>query len=949
VKITRARTERVRWPIEATGAARGRTERAAILLEIVTDTGHIGLGEAAPLETSLSPTSNATMESLDAAAAALAAFCARVPFDVATDAIGALALFSADIASPSARMAVETALLDAQARVTGVPVASLLRATASSVECAVVVDDPAAARRAILDGARTLKIKVGPSGDVERVLAIHRAAPDATLRLDANRSWPRDRVLTYLRALAELPIEYVEEPCVDSIALLAEPLPLSIALDESLAAFTRGDKSLAAVARDDESRAAVARIDESARSAAHHPSLAEQRPAGAPPAGPSRAPRGTVAPPSRADLARALASPNLAALVIKPTVVGGITAARALAAEARAAGKRAVITHALEGPIGTAACAALALSLADATVAAGLAPHGALAAWPVTLPYLGASKLHANLEPGLGLERATPLPTRLDAAPRIVDLADHLARVCERVAQPNDVAVVTPARSLRFEELAGSESGHILVRTLGESARASLNDDGGAAAANTAAESWSTAAANTASTSWNTAAASADSAAAANTASTSSNTASASNAAAAANTTAANIAAPSPPVSTSHAAPSSNTAFDFADIPHVALRAVLARPTLDTIRIIHAALAAKTPIALVHPRLSGEEIARQQSVIEQARVPADTAFVLFTSGSTGIARGVVLSHAAIEAAAAASWQHLGARSTDRWLLALPMAHAGGLNVVVRCRAARIPLVLLEGDFDRARCAELLDQCTLASLVPTQLAAMLDDPAWRPPAKLRAVLLGGAAAAPSLLAAATARGVPYLTSYGLTETFGQIATAPLGHAGDANAPLVPLAGVNVFAGTRAAPATIRMISPTLATCYLGGTAIAPELTTADLGFLEDGAVHIVGRADDVIITGGENVHPLAIEAVLTTTLGVRAAVAFGVPSERWGQIVGAALVVDAAFDRDKAIAYWREHLPAHARPRELAIVDALPLLANGKLDRRSATHLPRVVL
>jgi O-succinylbenzoic acid--CoA ligase len=812
VRITRARAQLVRWPIESAGAARGRTERAAILLELVTDTGHVGLGEAAPLDdASLAP--HAARDSLQAATAELTAFCARVPFDVATD---ELAAFSAGISSSSARMAVETALLDAQARAAGVPVASLLHATASSVECAVVVDDPAAARRAILDGARTLKIKVGASGDVERVLAIHRAAPDATLRLDANQTWPRDRVLTFLRALADLPIEYVEEPCVDSISLLAEPLPLPIALDESLAAFVRIPESRPAYAP------------------------APERPLPAMP----RAVRATSAPLSRTDLDRALASPHLAALVIKPTLVGGITAARALAADARAAGKRAVITHALEGPIGTAACAALALSLAEPSVAAGLAPHSALAAWPVALPFLSASKLHANLEPGLGLERAKPLATRLDAAPRIVDLADHLARALERAAQPNDIAVVTPSRSIRFDELTGNESGRVLASSVATT------------------------------------------------------------------------------------------------------RALVATPTLETIRIIHAALAAKTPIALVHPRLAADEIARQQSVIDQARIPADTAVVLFTSGSTGTARGVVLSHAAIEAAAAASWQHLGARSTDRWLLALPMAHAGGLNVIIRCRAARIPVVLLEGDFDRARCASLLEDCTLASLVPTQLAALLDDPAWRPPAKLRAVLLGGAAAAPSLLSAATARGVPYLTSYGLTETFGQIATAPLGHAGDANAPLVPLAGVNVLAGARAAPATIRITGPTLATCYLDGAPIAPELTTADLGFLEDGAVHIVGRADDVIITGGENVHPLAVEAVLAATPGVRAAVVFGVPSDRWGQIVGAAVVVDASFDRERATTYWREHLPTHARPRELAIVDALPLLANGKVDRRGAATLAR---
>jgi O-succinylbenzoic acid--CoA ligase len=373
--------------------------------------------------------------------------------------------------------------------------------------------------------------------------------------------------------------------------------------------------------------------------------------------------------------------------------------------------------------------------------------------------------------------------------------------------------------------------------------------------------------------------------------------------------------------------------------------AITATPSIDTVLAVHGALAAQQPIALLHHRLAPEEAQRQRSLVERAALPPDAAVILFTSGSTGPARGVVLSRGALVAAASASAQHLGWRDDDRWLLALSLAHAGGLSIVIRCLAGRRPIVLCDRDFDRELVARLLARCTLASLVPAQLAGLLDDPAWRPPPRLRAVLLGGAAAPPALLERAAQRGVPFLTTYGMTETLGQVATAPAGCAGDPRAPLIPLDGVELAAGSAVAPAPIVVRAPMLATSYLDGAPIAPAFTAADLGYVAGGELHVTGRRDDVIITGGENVHPSAIEAVLAATPGVRDACAFGAPDERWGQVVAAALVVEPAFDATAAAAHWHAVLPAHARPRRLAICDRLPLLPSGKIDRRSAAMLP----
>ena len=381
----------------------------------------------------------------------------------------------------------------------------------------------------------------------------------------------------------------------------------------------------------------------------------------------------------------------------------------------------------------------------------------------------------------------------------------------------------------------------------------------------------------------------------------------------------------------------------FADCARLAADApaateLVATPAIETIVAIYRALEAARPLALLHPRLAADELERQRHAVSGATIAHDQAFVLFTSGSTGRARGVVLSRAAIVAAAHASAARLGWRADDRWLLCLPLAHAGGLSIVVRCLIARMPLVLLDGDFEPSHVHALVrdHRATLASLVPTQLAA-LAALAGRPPQHLRAVLLGGAAAAPALVESAVAAGWPILPTYGLTETFGQVATA----TSPGGIPEL-LPGV-----TLSCHDTLHVRGPMLATAYLDGTPIAPELVTADLGTVESNRVRIAGRRDDMIVTGGEKVHPLEIEAVLAATPGVRAACVFGIPDPRWGQVVAAALATDASFENIAALATWHAALPAHARPRRLALVPALPQLASGKLDRQTIAALPTV--
>ncbi len=353
------------------------------------------------------------------------------------------------------------------------------------------------------------------------------------------------------------------------------------------------------------------------------------------------------------------------------------------------------------------------------------------------------------------------------------------------------------------------------------------------------------------------------------------------------------------------------------------------------------AIERRRPVGLIHDRLPADQRDELAARLAASPVPDDTAAVVFTTGSTGRPKGVVLSHAATHAAVAASAARLGVRSDDRWLLALPPAHIAGLGVILRSLAARTPIVVAAGG-DRAMVAAALagDAITLTSLVPTQLAALLDDPAWRPPPSLRAVLLGGAAAPAAVIARARARGVPVLLTYGMSESCGQAATCPPGEPPPPGAVGRPLDGVTITAGTRAAPAVIAIRTPSGFTGYLDQPRFDPEvIVTADLGFVEDGWLHVVGRVDDVIITGGEKVHPTTVEDALTRVPGVAAACVVGVPDPSWGQLVAAAIVAGPGFERaalDAAIAA----LPPHARPRRLIVVDTLPLGATGKIDRRA---------
>ncbi len=329
-------------------------------------------------------------------------------------------------------------------------------------------------------------------------------------------------------------------------------------------------------------------------------------------------------------------------------------------------------------------------------------------------------------------------------------------------------------------------------------------------------------------------------------------------------------------------------------------------------------------------------------------VPDGVAVVVATSGSTGAARHVLLTADALRASASATERRLG--GPGRWLLALPAEHVAGVQVVLRALlAGAAPVVQdLRHGFRPDSFARAVDELgsgarRYTSLVPTQIARILDTG----PGDVRdalasfdAVLVGGAALDPGLRRRAEQAGVRVVTTYGMSETCG-------GCVYDG----VALDGVTVGIEAPDAAGAGRIV--------LGGAVVAAgyldpaddegafedgRFRTGDLGRLDDGRLTVLGRADDMINTGGEKVAPAAVERALLGVPGVRAACVTGLPDTEWGQIVAALVVADAGPDDDTLRSAVRSASGRAAVPRVLRRVERIPERGIGKPDRAAVARL-----
>lgn len=336
---------------ELVGAPSGIEKRTFVLLTLTDDDEHAGVGEASPLPGYSPDDLDAVVESLQALVDAPIEVNALLPARALLDQTPEVQLSP----TPAARFAVETAILDWLGQTQGIPAHRLLSSGAThSVDIATLVFEadprgwPLAARRAVTRGARCLKFKIGETieAEIDALRLVRDEHPRVRIRLDANRRLALDALERHRDALEALSLEFVEEPVPEIALTRAGSLGLPLALDETL--------------RDEA--------------------------------------------PSRA----MLPNPNVSALVIKPTVVGGITAALDLAKLARAHGAEPVLSHVFEGPIARAACAEAALAV-GATEPQGLGPHPCLGLWPThQIAAIDGVTIRSHRQPGLGLRFEEP-------------------------------------------------------------------------------------------------------------------------------------------------------------------------------------------------------------------------------------------------------------------------------------------------------------------------------------------------------------------------------------------------------------------------------------------------------------------------------------------------------------------------------------------------------------
>jgi O-succinylbenzoic acid--CoA ligase len=334
-------------------------------------------------------------------------------------------------------------------------------------------------------------------------------------------------------------------------------------------------------------------------------------------------------------------------------------------------------------------------------------------------------------------------------------------------------------------------------------------------------------------------------------------------------------------------------------------------------------------------------------VLHDVLDPAAFHSMLFTSGTTGNAKAACLSHANYAASAGAAARHLGVSARDRWLACMPLSHVGGLSIVLRGAVTGFAVVLhARFDPDDVNRAIAAGGVTIVSVVPTMLVRMLDalGDAVYPPS-LRVVLTGGGPLPAAMLARARAAGVPVAPTYGLTEAGSQVATGRPGVVPPAALPL-PGTEVRIAAPDDDGVGEILVRAPTVMTGYFedaAATAAALRdgwLHTGDLGRLDAaGALSVVGRRTDLIVTGGENVYPVEVERVLAEHPDVAEVAVFGVPDDVWGERVVATIVpARGALDGPALRAWAAARLAAFKIPRDIRVAAALPRTASGKVRR-----------
>jgi O-succinylbenzoic acid--CoA ligase len=304
--------------------------------------------------------------------------------------------------------------------------------------------------------------------------------------------------------------------------------------------------------------------------------------------------------------------------------------------------------------------------------------------------------------------------------------------------------------------------------------------------------------------------------------------------------------------------------------------------------------------------------------------------LLHTSGTMGPPKPVRLTLDNHRASARGLMEGIGADHDDSWLLMLSPHHVGGFAIFMRSVLYGQPIVSLPGfDVDAVTAALREEKPTLVSAVPSMLTRLVDAGATEALRGPRAILVGGAPASDDQVAAWADLGLMVCPTYGMTETCSQVATVPPGRARE-------LLGTSGFVHGQA------RVTIEEGVIAVSGAVVSPSfdgrVLTGDLGHLDEhGALVVTGRKDDVIITGGEKVHPAEVENTLRLHPAVREAAVVGRPDRVYGQVLEA-LIVGEGVTAGELVTWCRERLPSFKVPRRVQFVESLPLSEGGKLLR-----------
>lgn len=326
--------------------------------------------------------------------------------------------------------------------------------------------------------------------------------------------------------------------------------------------------------------------------------------------------------------------------------------------------------------------------------------------------------------------------------------------------------------------------------------------------------------------------------------------------------------------------------------------------------------------------------------------------VIFTSGSSGEPKGVALSIGNLYYNALGSNANIRLAPGDSWHLSLPLFHVGGIGIVFRSILAGSQ-IFIAANFESSTVSQLIDRAevTHISLVPTMLQRLIASREFRSfPISLKAILLGGAPLGPQLRDQITNLGVPAITSYGMTETASQItATAP-GESRDKLATsgrVLPHATIRINSDGNLGVGEILVKGEVVCRRILGSDSSRFTadgwLRTGDIGRLDAGGyLTVLGRKDDMFISGGENIFPQEITDLVEQYREVSAAAVIAVPDKEWGErpLLFVELREGESLNEESLMARLAEDLARYKVPKRVFVLDKMPRTALGKIDKQA---------